>query len=95
MRFIGFFEYEGGVQAKAVEKFRQMAAEREKTDRFGKIIFGPFNFSGQTKGFTVYEADDLDKLSNIAIFYMPEVKYKFIPIQESARAAELYVKMKK
>jgi hypothetical protein len=96
MKFIAFFEYDAEVSMKIIEKFRKTAAETEKgSKRFPKRIFGPFHFGGQAKGFSVYETDDPDKLSNFAAFYMPEMKMKFIPIHESARAAELYVEMKK
>jgi hypothetical protein len=96
VKFVAFWEYDAEVAMKVIEKLKQMTAEREKgTERVPKLIFGPFNFAGETKGFSVYETDDPDKLTNMTAFYMPELRMKIIPIQESARAAELYVKMKK
>jgi hypothetical protein len=96
MKFVVFWEYDAEVAMKVIEKFRQISAEFEKgSERFPKRIFGPFHFSGECKGFSVYETDDPDKLTNFTAFYMPEMKMKFIPIQESDKAAELYVKMKK
>jgi hypothetical protein len=43
----------------------------------------------------VYETDNPDQLWNIALYYTPLVKWKFVPIEESARNVELYEKMKK
>ena len=96
MKFIGFFEYCAEDADKVIEKFKQISAERQKgTERFAKMIFGPFNFSGETKGFGIVETDDPDKLSNIGIFYLPEVKCNFLPIEDSSKTIELYLKMKK
>jgi len=61
-RSLGSQEYEGEAQVKVIEKFRQIATGNEITNRFAKLIFGSFNFSGETKGFSVYETDYLEKL---------------------------------
>jgi hypothetical protein len=96
VKFVGFWEYCLEDTDKVVEKFRQVTAEREKgTTRFAKVIFGPFHLSGESKGFTVFETDDPDALTNTAMFYVPVMKWKFVPIHESAKAAELWLKMKK
>jgi len=96
MKFIAFWEYNAEDTAKCIDKLKQAMAERDKgTERFAKMIFGPYHFNGETKGFSVYETDDPDKLMNIAIFYGPEMKWKFIPIIETGKSAELWLKMKK
>jgi len=96
MKFIGFFEYKAEDIDKVIEKFKLLTAEREKgITKFAKVILGPLNFTGETKGFTVFETDDPDTLMNTALFYIPVLNYKFIPIQESSRGVELWAKMKK
>jgi hypothetical protein len=97
VKFIAFSRFNAEDTPKIIEKLKQTGAERGKgTERFPKLIFGPFNFAGDTeKGFSVYETDDPDKIANLALFYMPEMKMKFIPIIETAKGIELYVKMKK
>ena len=60
-----------------------------------KIVYGPYNFNGETKGFTVYETDDPDQLANIAIFYGPEETFKFVPLIDTRKTAELWLKMNK
>ena len=96
MQLIAFWEYKAEDIPKVIEKLSQMTAEREKgTERVAKIVYGPYNFNGETKGFTVYETDDPDKLMNLAIFYGPEMTWKFVPLIDTKKAAELWLKMKK
>jgi hypothetical protein len=96
VKFIAFWEFNVEDTVKCIEKLKQAMAEKERgTESLAKIIFGPYNFNGKTKGFSVYETDDPDKLMKIAIFYMPEMKWKFIPIIETSKGAELWLKMKK
>lgn len=96
MKFIGFWEYCPEDTDKVLEKYKLMAKEREKgTEKYAKTIFGPCHFGGESKGFTIFETDNMDLLTNIAAFYLPVLTYKFVPIQESSKVAELYVKSKK
>ena len=93
MKFIGFWEFKPEDLDKILEKRKQLFAESEKEpERFAKIIFGGFCYVGETKGFTVFETDDPEKLWNTCI--SPEVTYKFIPIVETSKAVE-FLKMKK
>lgn len=95
MLFIGFFEYNANDADKVIAKFTQIMAERKtETEKFGKLIFGPYHFAGEDKGFGVYETDDPDKLMSLSVFYTPLLKWKFIPLIESGKAVELWVKMR-
>lgn len=100
MKYIGFWEYAPGSITKVIEKFKQMTAEREKENEdFAKLIFGPFRFFGESKGFSIFETDDPEKLTNIANFYMPEMKWNFVPIHETAEytkstMADIYLRRK-
>ncbi|MEM3640763.1 MAG: DUF3303 family protein [Candidatus Bathyarchaeia archaeon] len=95
MKFIAFWEYRAEDTNKVIEKFRQVSMEREKRTEFAKLVYGPYSFNGERKGFSVYETDDPDKLMSLAVFYAPEMNWKFIPIIETAKGAELWLKMKK
>jgi muconolactone delta-isomerase len=91
MKFIGFWEYNLQDVDKVLEKFKKMTAEREKgTEKYPKLIFGPYHMGGESKGFTLFETDDMDQLTNTTIHYMPEMKWRFVGIQESSKTAELY-----
>lgn len=95
MLFIGFFEYKAEDADKVIEKFTQIMAKRQvETEKFAKLVFGPCHFDGENKGFGVYETDDPDKLMGLNVFYTPLMKWKFIPIIDSRKAVELWVKMR-
>jgi len=96
VKFICFWEFKPEDFDKLLEKRKQIFAEREKEpERFAKIIFGGYAFVGETKGFTVYETDDVEKLLNDVLFMSPEVTYKFVPIVETSKVVELRLKTKK
>jgi len=96
MKFIGFWEYCPEDIDKVIEKFKKMTAEREKgTEKYPKLVFGPYTMFEESKGFSIFETDDPDQLTNTWIHYMPEMKWKFVLIQESTRTSELYLKSKK
>jgi hypothetical protein len=96
LKFIAFYKWKPEDMDKVLERKAQTSAIREKDpERFPKVIFGPFTMGGEAKSFVVYETDNPDQLWNIALHYTPLVKWKFVPIQESAKNVELYQKMKK
>lgn len=96
MLFIGFYWYSPENAATYIEKFRQLNEERKKgTEKSPKIVFGPYHFAGQRKGFAVYETDDPDKFMTLAMFFAPELDFKFVPLIDNVKTAELYSKMLK
>jgi len=96
MQFIGFFEYKAEDSAKVIEKLRQRQAEWKKgVEKFVKPVYGPYNFNGERKGFSVYETDNPDDLMSVATFYAPEMVWKFVPLIDSGKGAEIWLKMKK
>ena len=95
MLFIGFFEYNANDSDKVIEKFTQIMAERQMgAERFAKLIFGPYHYSGENKGFGVYETDDPEKLMSLNVFYTPLLKWNFVPLVDSRKAVELWVKLR-
>jgi muconolactone delta-isomerase len=100
MKYIGFWEYAPGSLMKVIEKFKQMTMEREKGNKdFAKLILGPFRLFGESKGFSIFETDDPEKLTEIANFYIPEMKWNFIPIHDAAEyikptMADIYLRKK-
>jgi uncharacterized protein DUF3303 len=96
VKFIGFWEYDLEDTDKVTEKFRKIMEEREKgTERYGKLVFGPYHIGGESKGFAIYETDDMNQLTNLMVYYVPELKLKFAPIHESSKVLELFLKSKK
>jgi hypothetical protein len=96
VKFIGFWEYNLEDVDKVLEKFMTMTKEREKgSEKFPKMIYGPYFIGGESKGFTIFETDNPDQLTNTTIHYMPEMRWRFAPIHEASRTAELYLRSKK
>ncbi|MCP8305079.1 MAG: hypothetical protein H3Z50_06420 [archaeon] len=96
MKFIAFWEFKPEDFDKVIEKYKQAMAEREKgSEKFPKFLFPPHSMGGEWKGFAIYENATPEQLTNVALFFAPEEKVKFVPIFDSAKAVELYMKMKK
>ncbi len=96
MKFIGFWEFKIEDFDKLLERRKQIVEEREKDpERFAKVIFGGYTFAGETKGFTVFETDDMEKLLSDAFIMGPYMTYEFIPITETSKVIELYQKTRK
>jgi hypothetical protein len=88
--FIGFWWYSPQDVEAYLEKFKQMAADREKgTAKSPKLVFGPYHFAGQRKGFAVYEVDDVGKLVELENFFWPELTFKFVPLVDNQKVVEL------
>jgi hypothetical protein len=47
------------------------------------------------KGLTIYESDNEDKLIDYVASYYPEMRIKIVPLMDSAKTAEIYLKMRK
>jgi len=96
LNYIAFWEYCPEDFDKVIEKYKQVMAEREKgTEKFPKRLFPAHGMGGEPKGFTLYENPTPEQLTNVVLHYMPEMKFKFVPIFESDKVIELYQKMKK
>ena len=101
MKFMTFHEYDVEDTEKVIEKFKQRLEESEKEpDKFPKILLGPFAMGeydspGLVKNVTIHEVDDPNQLLTLAIFFSPEISYRFVPLFESSIAIQLYMQMKK
>lgn len=94
VKYIAFWELDLEDMDKVIEKDKQVNAEREKgTEKFPKTLSDSYSIGGESKGFILYETDDPDQLTNIALHYAPEMKWKFMPIFEASKFIELYLKM--
>ncbi|MFX0201505.1 MAG: DUF3303 domain-containing protein [Candidatus Hodarchaeota archaeon] len=95
MKYIAFFELDPEDFEKVIEKYRQGLAEIEKgTEKYPKPLSEPYGMGGEFKGFQLYETDNPEQLVNLALYYAPEMKHKFVPIFEVAKVIELYQKTK-
>ena len=95
VQFIGFWEYSAEGTDKVIERLKKMPVGEKRPEKFAKVIFGPYTFDGERRGFTIYETDDPEKLANVQIYYGPEMNWKFVPLIDTRKAAELYLKAQK
>jgi len=54
-----------------------------------------YAFAGQTSGFTLYEVDDPQEITNHYFHYHPTLKMKWKPISEATNVVATYMKSKK
>jgi hypothetical protein len=81
---------------KTIEKFKYAMVEREKgTGKFARLLFPSHSIGGEYKGFAIYENPTPEQLMNVVLHFSPEEKVKFVPIFESEKLVESYMKMKK
>ena len=92
MKYIGYWEFDPKDMDVVIEKFSKRLEEPEK---YPKIIFGPFATGDEFKGFTGLEAFEPEQLINLTYHFAPEIKYRFIPISETAMTIPLWLKRKK
>jgi hypothetical protein len=85
MKFIAFWEYDPKDTAKVIEKFK-----KSKTGM--KTLYEPHHIGGQTKGFTIFETDDIMVIADYSSYYVPELKMKIFPIMDSAKGVESWLK---
>jgi hypothetical protein len=92
-------EYRPEDVGKCLEKMKRAFEEREKGTKLAKIAYGPFGmFTSERrllKNFAVYEIDSVEELDNLIAFYLPEITFKLIPIEDLPKLGEIWLKMQK
>jgi len=95
MKYISFMEMCLEDWDKILEKEKPYMEEREKfPEKYPKTLFPEHGMGGEAKVFEVIEATP-EQLINEAVFWMPEVKFKFVPIFESSKISEAEKKKKR
>jgi len=95
MKYVGYYEAKPEIFDKIVEKFQKAAKIREKEpDKFPKMILPPHTFIGQWTGFLIYDDPTPEQLTNVTLHYRPELKFKFMPVVESTKVMETFLKSK-
>ena len=79
---------------KVIPLFRKMQELRESKD-YPTAFLSTYAFAGQTSGFTLYEVDDPQQISNFYFHYHPHMKMKWKPIIEGNDVVATYLKKKK
>jgi hypothetical protein len=84
MHFVGFWEYD----PKNMKEIKQIMG---KCNSGLDFIYGPVNIGGQHKGFTIFETDDMDKITKYVTHYAPLVHFKVYPLVRSGKFFEKYM----
>ena len=79
---------------KVIPLFQKMG-ELRGTEGYPKALAPVYTFAGQTSGFTLYEVDDPQQMTNLYFHYHPLLKMTWKPIEETTNTVATYMKLKK
>ena len=90
MRYVAFWEMDPNDMAKVIAKF----SKRETRPNIGdfKTVFGPCSYDSYGRGFTVFETNSQEALVNYLNYYIPELKMKIYPCNDSSVVAQNWAK---
>ncbi len=91
MKYIGFWEFDPKDFDKVLKKY----VDQDSWPDFPETISEGFGLGGEFRGFQLYETDNPEHLTNLSLYYMPEMEFNFIPIFEVAKVVERYQEIKK
>ena len=83
MKYVAFWEYCKKDEKVLIEKFVKRP-EQEITR-----ITPAFHLGGQTKGFSIYEADDFITIEKFLHHYSPELNFTVYPILETSEEIKI------
>ena len=84
MKYMSIFKIKNPEDIQVADK------KRAELPDFGiKSISKAYGILGQMKGFQILETDDEKELAKLAFYYLPEVRYKFLPLLEVEEIAAL------
>ena len=96
MKYAKFWEVPEEDMDEVIEKWGKYLEESKKApEKYPKYIFQPHGFGTITKGISIMEADNEEQLINYILALSPPLKIKFIPLIDSSKAIETYLKTKK
>jgi len=95
MKYIGYWEFDLENSEKASELMKKLGvARKEKPDDFPDTVLGAHNIAGSSKGLTIFETDDPDKLLQVSLRFSPVVRWKFLPLYPIGTIRELIKEIK-
>jgi hypothetical protein len=92
MKYIAFWEARPDDMDKVIEKYNLLKSDEGLHEKFPRCISKNFSLGGALKGFQLFETEDPEQLVNASLYYMPEVEMEFVPIVETERVIESYLK---
>jgi len=96
VKYKGYWEFDlkdvNEVDTAYVKMEEQRAKEPEK---WAKVIENPMVFGGRGKGYTIFEADDLDQLGRLSVWMVPWVRFKFVALFDAQAQMALMAEKEK
>jgi len=83
MEYVVVWEYKKKDEAEIIEKFKK------RPEGTMKRLYPPRALGGQTKGFSLVEADDFMEIEKFFHTYAPLLKWKVYPIVELGKIIEI------
>lgn len=83
VKYIVLWEYDKKDEAAVFEKFK--TRPEAEVNR----LLPPYALGGQTKGFSLFEDEDFERIEKYQHHYAPELKVKIFPIIEVTKLVEL------
>ena len=83
MKYVLFWEYDKKDEAALIEKFKT------RPEAEIKRLLPPYAIGGQTKGFSLVEAEDFEQIEKFYHHYAPVLKAKIFPIIELTKLLEI------
>jgi hypothetical protein len=94
MKYIVFWEFCPEDLDKVLERVQAFGKDGEKhPDKYPKVIFSSHSMAGETKGFEIVEAT-LEQMTEDITFFIGYVTLKFVPILDTVKIVESYLKSK-
>jgi len=79
MKYLALWEYDLEDERALIEKFKTRPESEIKR------LVPPYHLGGQTKGFSLYEAENFEQIEKFCHHYAPELNFKIYPIIETAK----------
>ena len=95
MKYIVFYDtVDPEESVKRMKKLAEIEKEFKEEDK--KMKSEPaYNYADGSGGFQIFETDDFEHLTELAVFYHGAVNFKILPIIETNRMVEIYEENKK
>jgi len=96
MKYAKFWEFRPEDMDEAVVVWGNYLEESKRTpEKYPTYLYPPQGFGDITKGISIMEADTEEQLINYMLALSPPIKVKFLPLIDSTKVVETYLKLKK
>jgi hypothetical protein len=96
VKYVKFFEVSIEDLDEMIEKWGKYLEKSKKTpEKYPTYVFPPHGLGKLSKGVSIIEADKEEQLINYMLELSPPLKIKFVPLIDSSKAMEIYMKTRK